>query len=738
VPSTGISGYVVEGPVSGATVKLYQVDAAGARTLLGSAVTDVRGYYTFANNVPAGANVLVEATGGTYTDEISNQAMTLSVPLRAAMTSSGSVATVSLTPYSEAAVRILEHATTADWSAAAIATANKTVADALGATVLLDFIPVDLVGAPPASSARDNDLTLSLFTSGFTGFAHRLDPNPSTSLAHALDGIYTMIAVDEHDDKIVPAFFGGVADFVDNSTLSSLSRLQLKTLLLMSQYTETPLVDADINRFKPTGVSTGGATAPMPDVAFQLVGTRAAGSMFNKRGALIAYPLDDGSGKWRTLYTASAAEVFGDGDIGIGRWNGGATVDSSRSGSDLTPTGAAALMEPGPFHYAVARAATNVPACGVRRLPLVASTLPTLNSLALGQSVVALGLTADSSVSFQYGSDPLVGFDIGVRAADGSIVRYRSTGGTDAPWASSIRLSDLASKGVALPAVTPTRLALGVQGLASGNGETKLAVKIVLNTTTIDRTELAAAFASSTAGVDQSGCAAATGDPGTALDPAPANGSYEVFVGKDPSIFTTISGDQVSFRARGELSSAVNLQVGATTPIYELAGSADASIGRIDGPYTLGATNYSNSLPYAVARPGATSPTSGSRHYVLVASTSVVPLFPSLTGELPAGRVQSAGLDVYFGDNPIGTPNPWYGTAAFSVSGNVGEVPFAISASDNPAGPAVATFNKGTPTFGGTGFQGALAAPGGDYAVISFTVLVGGRPAAGSLLFRAQ
>jgi hypothetical protein len=735
-----ISGYVVEGPVSGATVKVYRLDAAGARTLLGSAVTDSRGFYMIGSNAPAGASVLVEATGGTYTDEISSQTMPLSVPLRAATSLSGSAVTVSVTPYSEAAVRILEHAATADWSAASIATANKKVADALGgATTLLDFIPVDLVNAPPASGARNNDLGLSLFTSGFSGFAHRLDPNPSTSLASALDGVYTMIAVDEHDDKVVPAFLGGMADFVDHSTVSSLAKLQLKTLFLMNQYTDTPLVDADVNRYKPTGVSTGGATAAMPDDAFQVVGTRAAGSMFNKRGALIAYPLDDGSGSWRTLYSASVAEVFGDGDIGIGRWNGGATVDSRRAVSDLTPVSSVALLESGSSHYALARAATNVPACGVRRLPLVASTLPTMNSLALGETAVALGLTADSSVGFQYASDDtLVGFDIGVRAIDGSIIRYRSTGGADAPWASGIRVGDLARRRVSVPAVTAANFGMDVEGLASGNGENKLVLKIVLGANRVNQTDLAAAFAASTAGADQSGCAAAVGDPGTAIDPAPANGSYEVLIGKEPAIGTTVNGDQVSFRARGELSSAVNLQVGATTPIYELAGTADASIGRIDGPYTLGVASDSNSLPYAVARPGATIPTSGSRHYVLVASTSVVPQLSGLTGELPAGRVQSASLDVYFGDYPIGTPSEWYGSVAFSVSGSVGGVPFAISAPGNPAGPAVAIFNKARPAFGGTEFQGVLAAPTGDYAVVAFTAHPGAQAASGTLLFRAQ
>jgi hypothetical protein len=332
-----------------------------------------------------------------------------------------------------------------------------------------------------------------------------------------------------------------------------------------------------------------------------------------------------------------------------------------------------------------------------------------------------------------------VGFDIGVRTADGKIVRFRTTGGIDTPWASHIRLSNLAWMPVSVDAATPADLGMTVQGLASGNGGNKLVLNIALSSSQLNQTELAAAFSAPTAGVDQSGCAAAVGDAGTAIDPAPANGSYEVLVGKDPAVVASVFGDQVTFRARGELSSAVNLQVGATTPIYELAGTADASIGRIDGPYTLGVTNYSNSLPYAVARRGAAMPTSGRRHYVLVASTSVVPLLSGLTGELPAGQVQSAKLDVDFDDYPIGTPSQWYGTAAFSVSGNVGGVPFAITAPGDPAGPAVTRFNKGDTTFADPWqFKGAFAGPGGDYAVVAFTVLVGGHPAAGTLLFRAQ
>ena len=734
-PATGvnISGYVVEGTVNAATVKLYRLDAAGARTLLGSAVTDTRGFYTIGTSAPAGTNILVEASGGGYIDPISRQTLLLSVPLRAATNLTGSSVTMSLTPYSETAVRLLEHAATADWSATGIAAANKKVADALAVDVLLDFLPVELIGTGIASDARQNDINLSVFTYGFAGFAHRLDSNPSTSLASALDAFYTMLTVDEHDDKVVPAFIGGVGDFADHSNLTMQPNGQLTMLL-------AGVVGAVRDHLRPNGVSSGGAAAPMPDDAFQAVGNNKAGAMFNKRGALIAYPANGDSGNWVALLGASAAEVFGDGDIGIGRWNGGATVGASRAGSKLTPVGSGGWLVSLP--YAVARAATNVPTCGVRRLQLVAMTLLPQVAQAGSDTATAPGLTADSSVSFQYAGDALVGFDIGVRAADGSVLRFRSTGGIDAPWASNIRLSDLAKTPVSVRDATAGNFSIGIQGLASGNGENKLVLKISPSSNLLDGTEFAAAFGAPTAGVDQSGCAAAVGEPGTAIDPAPANGKYEVLLGLEPgTTAATVLGDQVGFRARGELSSAVNLQVGATTPVYELAGTADASIGRIDAPYTIGVANYSNSLPYAVARAGATVPTSGRRHYVLVASTSVVPLLAGATGELPAGRVQAASLDVYFGEDPIGNPSQTTGTATFSLSGSVGGVPFAINQLGDPGVPVPVRFNRGDTLFIDQDhyrFRGAFAAPTGDYAVVGFTVRVAGLPTGGTLLFRAQ
>jgi hypothetical protein len=742
--AANITGYVVEGPVSGSTVKLYRVDVSGTKTLLGTAVTDSRGFYAIANTAPANTSVLVEASGGTYADDMSGQSMTLSVPMRAATTWSGSTATVSVTPYSEVAVRILEHATTQDWSANGISAANKKIADNLGASTLLDFIPVDLL-SPPAPGARDNDISLSFYTSGFSGFAHRVDANPSTSLGSALTGMYQLMVVDENDDKLAPAFVGGVIDIVEKSATPLSSKQQLSRLLLLGSETNLYVSDAQLDLRRPRGVSSGGASAAMPNDAFRLVGNRLAGSMFNSRGALIAYPLEYLSGSmWRTLYTASAAEVFGDGDVGIGRWNGGATIDSTRAGAELTQAAPSEPILSGSLHYALARPATALPGCGMRRLPLVAATLPTQFSIETGMQPLVAALTSDSTVGVQYGADPLVGFDIGVRGTDGVVTRYRSLGGADSPWASGITLGTLALSPVLLQPGTPGTALSGfgmeVQGLLSGNGGTKLAVKLNVGGQSAAHTDVVAAFVAAVGGVDSSGCAAAVGDPGTAINPPPASGYYKVLLGMANNVPGPGVGTS-TFRARGELSTTSNLQVGAATPVYELAGSANASIGRIDGPFTLAGTSYNRSLPYAVASRNPVLPPTGTRHFVLVASTLVVPELDGVPGgELAPGTVQSASLDINFNEFPIGSPNSTFGTASISVTGSVGGVPFSIGVPGaNGVTPSRLRFNGWNGEFTDDfGVYGVLAAPSGNDAVVQFKVMFGYRPATGTLLFRAQ
>jgi hypothetical protein len=95
-----VAGSVVKGPVAGAQVCAYTVVANGRGSALGSCTTsDAQGRYSFA--VPAGTGPLwVEATGGTYTDEVSGTAATLPAgsTLRSLITANGGTVTTMLTP----------------------------------------------------------------------------------------------------------------------------------------------------------------------------------------------------------------------------------------------------------------------------------------------------------------------------------------------------------------------------------------------------------------------------------------------------------------------------------------------------------------------------------------------------------------------------------------------------------------------------------------------------------------
>jgi|GEM_PF-2879786 len=98
--STTVTGAVVKGPVSGAQVCAYTVVANARGTALGSCTTtDATGNYSFA--VPAGSGPLwVEATGGSYTDEVSGARVNVPAgsPLVSLATANGAAVTTMLTP----------------------------------------------------------------------------------------------------------------------------------------------------------------------------------------------------------------------------------------------------------------------------------------------------------------------------------------------------------------------------------------------------------------------------------------------------------------------------------------------------------------------------------------------------------------------------------------------------------------------------------------------------------------
>ena len=106
VVTTTITGAVVKGPVAAASVCGYAVAANGRGASLGGCVTtDSSGRYSLTVPVSSGA-VWVEATGGTYTDEVTGLLTSLPAgsALRSLVTASGGTVATMLTPLTNLAL----------------------------------------------------------------------------------------------------------------------------------------------------------------------------------------------------------------------------------------------------------------------------------------------------------------------------------------------------------------------------------------------------------------------------------------------------------------------------------------------------------------------------------------------------------------------------------------------------------------------------------------------------------
>ncbi|WP_420475415.1 carboxypeptidase-like regulatory domain-containing protein [Noviherbaspirillum sp. ST9] len=91
--STTISGSAVKGPVANATVTIKNA-ATGA--VLATTTTNAVGAYTL--NVPFTGDVIVEISGGTYTDEATGATTNLSSPMKVVVNANGSNVTGMVTP----------------------------------------------------------------------------------------------------------------------------------------------------------------------------------------------------------------------------------------------------------------------------------------------------------------------------------------------------------------------------------------------------------------------------------------------------------------------------------------------------------------------------------------------------------------------------------------------------------------------------------------------------------------
>jgi len=734
-----ITGSIAPGPVSGASVQLFSVDAQGRTTQLEQANTGSDGQYAFHATPATDTVLMVKAQGGTWTDPLRKASVPLDVPLRALDVWAGTARRINVTAYTELVVRGIEKAKAPDWSAAGARAASSAGAQALGVASLTDFSLLDLTQPLGATAPKLADVTHAVANGSFIGFWHRLETAPGQlSLAGALDALYQLNDVDPEDDRLGPAFIGGTVDFVDATSLSADDKVAAKGQILYgADIIATPTTVAQA---MPKGVSSGGSQAPMPDDQFRLVGEPQGRTHFNLRGALVAYGEGDAMTRRSELYSASVAEVFGDGDVGVGRWNGGIQRLTVPSGAS-TLTSANILSTDG-WSYAVARETSQIPACGLRKLALAGSTKLLFNPLSVGDTGPALTLAADSALSALYLGNVQIGVDIGVNSAGGDAVRLRSVGGLDAPELAGLQSE--AENDIVLNVPVSATFAAGTTATLSvrpaGAGARKAAALLKIRTAGGSTYSTALAFLAPDTAPDARGCAQ-PGAPGAGISPKPTAGSYFVFLNQDSSsLFRGTPQDQVAFGDAGELMGGI-WDMKFSGPANDLAGNAYASIGRVT--VTTGSTALGNevtrSQPYAVAQPGAAPPAgTGSAVYQLVAATAVTAERGSGQAQLPPGLIDAASVTIYFNQYPVGTANSNYSTARFNVSGHFGGQPFGTDVLAAQGFGPLDAIVYGQTMGGVNGVSGAFAGPTGDYLVVLYESDVNLVPIRAALLLKRQ
>ncbi len=141
--STTLSGMASKGPLKGATVKVFAVQngVVDMTAPIGVGQTDANGNYSIDLGNYQNAPVVVEVTGGSFTDEVSGATVTLNIPLHTAVAivETGST-TVAVTPITELAFQKAKGGGT--FTEAAINTANATVGATFSVNDPVSSLPI--------------------------------------------------------------------------------------------------------------------------------------------------------------------------------------------------------------------------------------------------------------------------------------------------------------------------------------------------------------------------------------------------------------------------------------------------------------------------------------------------------------------------------------------------------------------------------------------------------------------
>ncbi len=246
-----ISGVASKGPISGGTVTVYSLNPDGSKgNSLGSGTTKSGGAYSVDIGTYTG-DVLIEVTGGTYTDEATGSTQP-NPGLRAALAGVTGNVSVAVTPLTEIAVQYAE-TLSGTLTKANIEKANSLVSAIVGIDII-NTMPGD-VTSQSSSTAKEEEKTYGLM---LASFSQMVTDGSAVNVSEVINNIKIDLSDDTLDataDDLVSAltnFYGNPNNKsgVDNPDKTSLD----DTISTVKDTLISVLID-ETSPTTPTGLS---------------------------------------------------------------------------------------------------------------------------------------------------------------------------------------------------------------------------------------------------------------------------------------------------------------------------------------------------------------------------------------------------------------------------------------------------------------------------------------------------
>ena len=184
-----ISGTATKGPVAGATVSAYALAGGTLGAKIASGTTDAQGHYSLAMGTYTGP-VMLQMTGGTYTDEASGNSMPMAsgdvmTTVMPAMTAGATLRGVAITPLTSMAQAMAQRMS-GGMTDANIASANSAVGRYFMVTDIVHNMPIDALTTGSGNSATQDAINHGMVMAAMSQLAMAQAMTSSSAMVTAM------------------------------------------------------------------------------------------------------------------------------------------------------------------------------------------------------------------------------------------------------------------------------------------------------------------------------------------------------------------------------------------------------------------------------------------------------------------------------------------------------------------------------------------------------------------------